>query len=305
MKPHAGKRICLFAQYDPVPRLAPHTRHYLREIITCGYEVHVCISGHPNLGDQGLRNFHEGLEGLPIHFYPRENGGLDFAAWQFLIEKGCVQNAIEILFTNDSLFGPITPLKPIMQSMRAEGYDAWGMVRSQETMPHLQSWFLVMTGDAFTHPAIQRIFSMPFMEMSKGEIILHGEFGTSIALDSAGLKTAACWTARKALGGLLTANPMHTDWLTVLQSGRVPFIKTELLRDNPFLAPGVKDWRNAIPDKGFFRPAWIVEYLKENPPRSPGPIIGWQQRLTSALAAQDPRNFIRYLLQFLSRRRLR
>lgn len=275
---------CLFAHYDPVPTIAPQTQHLLRQIVECGYRVHVALSGHDDaLLDVAKRMF----PGLPITFHLRPNAGLDFGAWQDLIAKGVTEGATEILLANDSVFGPLTPLPPLVRRMRARNTDVWGMVASRAVVDHIQSWFIAFSAESFAHPAVRRIFEQPFADMTKEEIVLHGELGLGLALKAAGLRVQAAWEPKRGLAKLLATNPMHTDWRAVLKSGRVPFIKTELLRDNPSGMPDTRDWRKLIPDPAFFNPAWIDAYLASHPPRPGVRHATWRGRLVQAVAAED------------------
>ncbi|MBU2653928.1 rhamnan synthesis F family protein [Acidomonas methanolica] len=281
------KRICLFAQYDPAPGLPPQTRHYLRQLAACGYTIHVALSGRETPDVATLTQLRAGIENLPVQFHARPNGGLDFGAWQFLVMRGITDTADEILLANDSVFGPLQPLAPIVQHMRGGDYDVWGMVHSRAVVDHLQSWFVNFTGAAFRHPAIIRIFAQPFNAMSKDEIVLHGELGLGLAITAAGLRKGASWSGTRGFARLIATNPMHTDWRSVLRSGHAPFIKTELLRDNPSAIQGVEGWRAMIPDPAFFDPDWIEAYLAAHPSRPSARRATWRGKLVQALASED------------------
>ncbi|GBR67607.1 rhamnan synthesis F family protein [Gluconobacter kanchanaburiensis] len=280
--------VCLFAYYSTEATLAPHTRHLLAQIAACGFAIHIAASGLSEAAATLLQStLLTGPVPVTSKVYSRANTGLDFGAWQFLLSQGCARDATEVLFANDSIFGPLLPLAPIVETMRQENFQIWGMVRSEAVVPHLQSWFLCMTREALDQPAIQRIFSQPFSEMSKDEIVLHGELGLGLAIKTAGLSSGAAWSSERGLARLLALNPMHTDWRTVLRSGSAPFIKTELLRDNPSGIASTHLWRKEIPDPGFFNPDWISAYLASTPPRNRSKPAGFRARLVQALASED------------------
>lgn len=289
--------VCLFAYYSTETKIPHHTRHLLRQIASCGFTIHIAASGLSEAAAQSLRNdLAEGPAAVAATVHPRPNAGLDFGAWQFLLSLGCARDATEILFANDSVFGPLLPLRPIVERMREKELQVWGMVRSEAVVSHLQSWFMCMTRDALDHPAIQRIFTQPFTEMSKDEIVLHGELGLGLAITAAGLSSGAAWSNARGLARLLALNPMHTDWRTVLRSGNAPFIKTELLRDNPSGIASTHLWRQEIPDPAFFNPDWIAAYLASTPPRSRAKRAGFRARVVQALASEDRRHALTALL---------
>lgn len=290
-------RVCLFAYYSTEARLQPHTRHLLSQIASCGFTIHVAASGLSETASRTLQDdLAVGPDPIQAIVHARANTGLDFGAWQYLLAKKCDHDAAEILFANDSVFGPLLPLRPIVDRMREQHLQVWGMVRSEAVVSHLQSWFLCMTHDALNHPAIQRIFSQPFSEMSKDEIVLHGELGLGLAIKAAGLSSGAAWSNARGLARLLALNPMHTDWRTVLRSGSAPFIKTELLRDNPSGIASTHLWRQEIPDPTFFNPDWIAAYLASTPPRTHSRRAGFRARLVQALASEDRRHALTALL---------
>ena len=190
----------------------------------------------------------EMLGRLGVMAYPRVNAGLDFGAWQHLLQLGCAAGADEILLANDSVFGPFHDLRPIFAAMRERGPDAWGMVASTEGVWHLQSWFVCLSAAALARPAVRRVFDQPFATMSKREIILHGELGLGVALQAEQLACAACFEEprRRRLRRLAKINPMHLDWAWLITTGTVPFIKVELLRDNPIRIPWVSCWPSVV-----------------------------------------------------------
>ncbi|KXV37660.1 hypothetical protein AD941_09705 [Gluconobacter albidus] len=293
----ATMSVCLFAYYSPDSRLPPHTRHLLSQIASCGFTIHIAASGLSDANAHLLqKDLADPADPIAATVHPRPNTGLDFGAWQFLLAKGCADNASEILFANDSVFGPLLPLQPIMERMREKDFQIWGMVRSEAVVSHLQSWFLCMTRDALNHPAIQRIFNQPFNDMTKDEIILHGELGLGLAIKASGLSTGASWGSTRGLARLLALNPMHADWRTVLRSGNAPFIKTELLRDNPSGIASIHLWRAEIPDPTFFNPDWIAAYLAATPPRNRSGRASLRARAVQAFASEDRRHALTALL---------
>ncbi|QNT77942.1 rhamnan synthesis F family protein [Entomobacter blattae] len=255
------RSVCLFAHYDPTPDIAPHVVHYLKQLTLCGLDIHLAFSGH----DSVPAHVQKLCDELGIKIYPRPNRGMDFGAWQYLIQQGCLEKAETILFTNDSIFGPFYPLQPLFSTMQNLGRDIWGMVESYEMTWHLQSWFLCFKRKAFDHPTIQRVFTLPFHEMSKAEIIHHGELGLGVAIQAAGLTCASCWYAnRRGLRKIISLNPMIINWLSVIKSHYVPFIKVELIRDNPVQLFWHYRWRKIVASYApFFNPQWVDLYLKK------------------------------------------
>ena len=241
-----GEAVALFAHHDPTGRVQPYVLHYVRALTAAGYRVHLARSGERSL-DAADR---EALAGAGASVYQRRNAGLDFGAWQDLIAAGAAVGAGEILLANDSVLGPFAPLRPIRHAMG--GFDAWGMVSSREGRRHLQSWFVSMTASAFARPAVRRVFAQDFASMGKAEIIVHGELGLSAAFEAEGLDVGARYVdrVRPSLAGLIPTNPSHFRWRTLLADDAVPFIKLELIRDNPSRVLDAAAWEGVLAARG-------------------------------------------------------
>lgn len=268
--------VCLFAAYTPNGNLPPYTCFYLKNLKRCGLTVHIVLSGCSVITEE-TRLF---CNAQAFTVWHRPNGGLDFGAWRFLLGKNLVQTAPYIVFANDSVFGPLAPLPPLLRLLQADTRPAWGLVASRAVTPHLQSWFIGFSRTTFEQDAVQRVFSLPFEDMTRAEIIWHGELGLSVALRSAGIPLHALWSDESSpFARIFPTNPMHSHWRSLIRSGRVPFLKQELLRDNPFALSEVKNWRSIIPPQCGFDPDWIETYLSQHPPRSFRQKSTWKGRL--------------------------
>lgn len=275
------KRVCLFALYDPrtatgTPfRLLGHVKSYLSALRDSGFVVHVALSGMTRLDPRDEAMFLE----MGVVAHPRCNAGHDFGAWQDLIRQGCIEGADSILLANDSVFGPLAPLPPIIKAMQLRDRDVWGMVESREGRWHLQSWFLCFSATAFASPAVRRVMNQPFHEMKRDEIVLHGELGLGAAILADGLRWDARWrTPERRLRRLVPGNPMHLDFLSVVRCGAVPFLKADLVRDNPARIGWMDQWRRLLAESGSFPASLVEEALAARPGLS-------QQRQTRIMRA--------------------
>ncbi len=258
------EQVCLFAAHTPDGRLPPWTIYYLSELTSCGFLVHVALSGAEQISNEtGQVCRDNGI--IP---WERPNIGHDFGAWQYLLHNGCADNASRILLANDSVFGPLSDPGPVFRKMQSSGVDVWGTVETRAITPHLQSWFVCFEHGSFLAPAVQRTFRQNFADMSREELIWHGELGLSVACRAAELTMGACWSdSHVRIGTFFATNPMHSHWRQFATSGTVPFIKTELLRDNPFRLTTAARWKKIISPSSAFRPEWIEDYLRSTPPR--------------------------------------
>ena len=271
--------VCLFAAYAPMGELPPHTAYYLSELIHCGFTVHLALSGCKEPSEKTIIFCNK----KNIIIWCRSNSGYDFGAWKELILQDCTKNTFRVLLANDSVFGPFTSLSPIFDRMEKENGDVWGLAHSRSVIPHLQSWFICFEHNSFHAPAVQRTLLQNFNHMTRDELIWHGELGLALACRVEGLNTKAAWNNHTMLDRLFKTNVMHSQWRRVIRSEKIPFIKTELLRDNPFHLRSTSRWKDALPAETSFNPEWITHYLSINGPRPGRPQINRKCRLLYAL----------------------
>ncbi|KDE21520.1 glycosyl transferase [Acetobacter aceti 1023] len=256
--------VCFFAAYAPNGILPPFTQFYLKNILNCGFILHLVLSGDTPADKETIFFCKKNN----IHFWQRPNGGMDFGAWRFLFQKNVAAHAPYVLLANDSVFGPFRPLATVLAHAHAYTLPAWGLIASRLVTPHLQSWFIGLSHKTLQTAPVQQVFSLPFEHMSRNEIIWHGELGLSVALQEAGIPLQAAWSDLNApLARFLPTNPMHTHWYSLAASGQVPFIKRELLRNNSFAIPNLHQWPDVIPPTSGFNPQWIADSLTQHDPR--------------------------------------
>jgi lipopolysaccharide biosynthesis protein len=220
---------CLFAHFDKDNKVADYVLHYLGEIKRLGFFV-VFISA-ARIGEPEL----ERLRGCCDDIILRDNAGLDFGSWSQGFAKHRHAISGRLLLANDSVYGPIGSLAAALERLAATPADFYGMVESLEPSPHLQSWFLLFEPWVVASDEFASMLSQPFSSMSKRQIIRNGEIGLSRRLLADGFRYEALFrNGRSALmNPRYTANPMLLFWRELLVAEQVPFLKVELLRDNP------------------------------------------------------------------------
>ncbi|NVN29173.1 hypothetical protein HUK83_02285 [Endobacter medicaginis] len=275
-----SRNVVLYAQYHPHGHLLPHARASISALLDAGCIVHAGCAADAVTGVPADREARGELERRGAVFHQRRNAGLDFGSWQELLRLGCARGAGRVLLVNDSTLGPLRPIAPILDAMRP--HPAWGMVASRQIRPHLQSWFVCLDAALLETTPLTRIFAQDFASMSREEIILHGEIGLSAALEAARVTPAARWTGgRRHLGRLMPpTNPAHVDWRRMLR--RVPFVKIELLRDDPsHLAPPAA-WHRVL--RAFDYPLeWAEAAIAAVPARRQPVRLNWRGRAVHRL----------------------
>ncbi len=251
-----GMRALIYVHFDRDGIVDPYVEYALRQ-----YRPFV---DHLVFVSPSVKELTRTQKQLVDCFVPRENIGYDFGSWRdglLALDVDCYD---EIVFANDSVYGPLWSPGPVLEFGRLRGLDFWGLVMSDQTIangisiPHIQSWFFVAGREVVRSNGFQEFWRGIEPVHKKSEIIQRFEIGLSNSVRQAGFKMGALydkkedpWTRFKTAmnESSLTdfsrtlrllrrsirsnRNPCEGDWESVLDSG-VPFIKVSLLRLNPY-----------------------------------------------------------------------
>jgi len=202
-------------------------------------------------------------------FIPRENVGYDFCSWRTGIESiGSLDGIDELICVNDSVYGPVRDLAPVLDDARVAKADAWGMclsvqgtaLRGHAPTPHIQSWFVAMRRPVLQSRAFSSFWSSVTPLATKADVIERYELGLSACLRDAGFRLAGIHDAvsappiswpellpmlsplspsrswrllRRAYRGTHRHNPAELRPIRLLDDG-VPFIKASVFRVNHY-----------------------------------------------------------------------
>lgn len=256
-----GQRlVCLFSHFDPNGRILPYVRHYLRALRACGFTVHV-VSSAPSL-DEADRSV---VEAMNIAVHRRENVGHDFGSWQWgLRHVAGVQDADWLLLANDSMFGPFADLGPMVRAQLAAAPDFWGLTNSYEHAWHIQSYFICIRGAVARGPAFAEVFAQDFSGGAKASIVSNGEIFLSQSLVAAGHRGAIAYPfdALAEVEPTGVCNPTHFAWQELIARHAFPFIKRDLVRDNPEKIANAATWRDVLAHRTRYDGALIEDYLR-------------------------------------------
>lgn len=226
--------VCLFAHFDKDNKVDEYVLRYLGKLKELNFSI-VFIST-ARLGATDIERL--GAECADVIL--RENAGLDFASWAEGFHKHRAAINRRLLLANDSVYGPIGSLRDALDRLTRVPADFYGMVESVQIAPHLQSWFLLFEPWVVSSEVFEILFAQPFRAMNKRQIIAQGEVGLSRRLVAEGFRYQSLCD-NDSLGAnppRHALHPMHVFWREVLSDYGVPFVKIELLRDNPL---GVQD----------------------------------------------------------------
>jgi len=284
-----GARVCILVHFDRGGTVRAHTRRYVEALVAQGLSL-VFVTNSGRL-DAESRAF---LTPRCARILIRQNHGYDFGAYRDAILQldPAPGRYAQLVMTNDSIYGPFSPLADALARMDFAVADVWGLTDSWQQRYHVQSYFVVFGGPALAHPGFLQFWRGVRNVRSKWAAIKHYEIGLTQALQAHGLRFAAVWdyfrlmevaqrnteagedlpahplaaaTRRAAEAALrafrlrLALNPTSELWL-LLALHDYPFIKRELLRDNPASAGELALWHRIARER---EPALYQEVIED------------------------------------------
>ena len=281
-------RHCVFAHYDKSSSVADYVHHYLLSLKEAGFQT-IFVSTSKSIEEESI----ERLKTTCIAACTRPNSGYDFGSYKKGIELLISKN-IEtetLLLANDSVYGPIFPLQPIIAKWESGEFDVMGLTDSYDPAYHLQSYFLLFNKNAVKSVAFNTFWNnVGFINDDspnfKQDIILEYEVGGSQAWASNKMNIGAAFSLKETLTRMfknfiehetekcrttpyyshkphfearLNQNTSHVHWRELIEIG-FPFIKKELLTKNP-LGLDIYDWPSVIYNNSKYDISLILRNL--------------------------------------------
>nr|WP_115093264.1 rhamnan synthesis F family protein [Synechococcus sp. UW106] len=190
----------------------------------------------------------------------RRNQGYDFGSWKTALNlhRQDIEQAAFLVLTNDSFWGPVTPLDDLFQRLHASSADVIGLTDDLMYEPHLSSAFTAYKPKALQCPAFGRFWETLQIWPRKRDLVKHCEVGLPVQLQEAGLRLESLYTHNA------NGNVLHYDWKHLIEQRAFPFLKVSLLRDNPTRQP-VDTWPEVIGQRNPQLAASIQRQLRPKP----------------------------------------
>lgn len=226
-----SKKIAIFAHWDPDNLIDDYVVYYLQELKKVANIVFVSDCTLP---DKELAK----IEPLVIQSIAHRHGEYDFGSYKrgFLNSKDILVGYDELIFANDSCYGPFFPFADLWKEMDARSCDYWGLFKHLDptiNLWHIQSYFLVFKKSVFLSPCFSNFMKNIGPEKKKDDVILKYEVGLSNLLNQAGFHgVALCPPSSKN-----ETHQKRTYELTLQH--HLPVLKKAVLSKNPCREPFV------------------------------------------------------------------
>lgn len=216
-----NKRLFIFASYDVQGIVDDTLLHYVSELNKIGDVIFIMDSVATDEELNKIRAL-----GNVVYANAVRHNEYDFGSYkrgyQYAVENKLFDNYDWVYFANDSVYGPLWDLLPVLQDLESRGVDFTGMIDFENllTPVQLQSWFL-----GFSKKLIQEQFLNDFMnrichQTEKQLIVLKYEVGLSRLIMKNGYKFAAFVTGQ--IGEVCHA--VYEKPMEILKAG-IPFLK--------------------------------------------------------------------------------
>lgn len=224
------KRAVVFAHYDKQNLVDDYVIYYLKALKEVAQEI-VFVSCN-NLENP------EKLDGIASHIIAQPHNEYDFGSYKrgFLYLQDRLQEFDELIFANDSCFGPFHPLGEIFDEMETKDCDFWGITKNNfgyrkkpnhffVKRPHIQSYFVVFKKDIFTKPFFAEFMMSVKHQEHKNLVVSNYEIGLTETICENGFKFEVYVNAYERINNITILK-----WRQIILNHKMPFMKCSLPR---------------------------------------------------------------------------
>lgn len=222
------KRVAVFAHYDKDNVVDDYVIYYLKALKNIASDI-IFVSCQNILNKNAL-------DGLVTHIIEEQHNEYDFGSYKrgYLYLKESLNNYDELIFANDSCFGPFYPFQKIFDKMSGEKCDFWGITKNNFGTPkgqnpikreHIQSYFIVFNKKVFTSNVFCDFINSIKEEKSKKDIIFNYEIKLTEILIKSGYLCSAFINAYPNIDNITILR-----WHQIISKYNMPFMKTSLIK---------------------------------------------------------------------------
>lgn len=221
--------ICFFSHFDKDGIVDDYVYNYLKSLYEVGIDI-VFISTAKIENDVYIERLKKYCRNIIV----KENIGYDFGAWKTGIDylSAELEQYKSMIICNDSVYGPLFNLNNMIESMKNKEVDFWGVTDSLEIKHHLQSYFIYFDEKVIKSNTFKLFWQEYKVYKVKRNIIKNYEVELSYLLTKEGFKFNS-YCPSMDISPHEKVNISHFFWKELILKRKNPFLKIELIRDNP------------------------------------------------------------------------
>lgn len=277
-----ARRVAVLVHWDKRSRIHDYVVNYAKCLHEAGFAVIFATSCKKLLESEIARI----TPHVALSLF-RANRGYDFGAYNDAIrEIPNIGNLDCLLLTNDSVYGPLHDLRPILARCD-DSADVWGLTDSWNRIWHVQSYFMLFRSGALRSKVFMDFWRKMIFCDDKEYAIAQHEIGLSQKLARAGLRIETLFPYSRMRDAYLKKsrqstkkrdsnserlkqhardgtplNPTHFYWDILIKQFKYPFIKRDLLTSNSQRIENISDWRMLISNTSEYDIAMIDRHLR-------------------------------------------
>lgn len=254
-------RLCVFAHWDKDNIVDDYVVYYLKALKEVANTIIFVSDCNLSAAEKSK------LDGIVTFLLAEKHGEYDFGSYKrgFLYAKEHNISFDELIFANDSVYGPFYPLKLIFDKMSKKKCDFWGMTKNNYGLnekslklirePHIQSYFLVFHENVYNSNIFINFINSISKQYSKSDVITKYEIGLSKTLYQNNFKSCAYINRYGSI-----SNCTIFKWDKLILKYNFPFLKTSIIKKGFDFTGAVKGWEEIIEKKSDYP----IEYIKKN-----------------------------------------
>lgn len=174
------KRLFVFAGYDPQGVIDNTLLHYLRSLSVLG-DIVLVMDCDISSDERKKLNQVDNL----LYFKAERHKEYDFGSYkrgfQYARNKKILKKYDWVYFVNDSVYGPLFDIEPILLDLESRGADLIGMAdfMNKPTPIQVQSWFVGVSKEVANSEFLSKFFDSVCSQVNKQLIVLKYEVGLS------------------------------------------------------------------------------------------------------------------------------
>ena len=253
------RRAVVFAHYDKDNLIDDYVVYYVSALKKAGCDV-VFVSCK-ELAQTEL----EKLNGLVIHTITENHDEYDFGSYKrgFLYLEPKLSEYDELIFANDSCYGPLYPISEVFAEMEKKNCDFWGITKNNYAyqafvkqiffkVPHMQSYFISFKRQIFQNSIFINFVKSITFQSCKQDIISKYEVGLSQLLYENNFRSDE-YIKDYSYQALICF------WQKLVIRNKMPFVKCSVLRKKNNEITLTYNWENILKQTSY-----PVDFIRKN-----------------------------------------
>jgi lipopolysaccharide biosynthesis protein len=247
------KRITLLAGYDKQSIVQDYVVYLAKSLAEFSDVYYTCDN---KLSEKEIAK----IKPYTKNIWHQSHGMYDFGSWKIMIQElgwDFISQYDEMLIINDSCYGPLYDLKPILDEMSDRDCDFWGITSNTETKYHIQSYFVLFKKSVMKNDFFKNFWEIVTIQKSQRDIINKYEIELTQKLLKIGFKSDTITKTK------YKRNPTKYP-MTLLKKYKCPFLKIKCFtfpEENLFEC--ISDFKHEINNKTNYNVNFILDHIKE------------------------------------------